>query len=280
MKRIGRLAFLFLAAALAAGAAPADKPDEILLQQAKLLILDKDWSAAQARLEELMAKHPESALLSQAQYYKAECLSEQKGKEWEALNAYQAYLRLPRKNAGFIEESEGSIIELAFRLHQAGDRSAIREIENRLDHENKVIRYYAAFKLSGVSDKAIAARAVPVLRGIAERETDAELRDRARIALMRVAPEELRGIGGESPRGAWVLKIRVWEKGEKEASLSINLPWSLASLALQSIPDQEKRAIKSKGYDLNRILDDLVRSKESLLEIASDDSIVKIWIEK
>ena len=280
MKRIGRLACLFLAAALAAGAAPADKPDEILLQQAKLLILDKDWSAAQARLEELMAKHPESALLGQAQYYKAECLSEQKGKEWEALNAYQAYLRLPRKNAGFIEESEGSIIELAFRLHQAGDRSAIREIENRLDHENKVIRYYAAFKLSGVSDKTVAARAVPVLRGIAERETDAELRDRARIALMRVAPEELRGIGGESPRGAWVLKIRVWEKGEKEASLSINLPWSLASLALQSIPDQEKRAIKSKGYDLSRILDDLVRSKESLLEIASDDSIVKIWIEK
>lgn len=280
MKRIGALAFLFLAAALAAGAATADKPDEILLQQAKLLILDKDWSAAQARLEELMAKHPESALLGQAQYYKAECLSEQKGKEWEALNAYQAYLRLPKKNAGFIEESEGSIIELAFRLHQAGDRSAIREIENRLTHENKVIRYYAAFKLSGVSDKAVAARAVPVLRGIAERETDAELRDRARIALMRVAPEELRGIGGESPRGAWVLKIRVWEKGAKEASLSINLPWSLASLALQSIPDQEKRAIKSKGYDLNRILDDLVRSKESLLEIASDDSIVKIWIEK
>jgi hypothetical protein len=280
MKRIGALAILLLAAALAAGAATADKPDEILLQQAKLLILDKEWSAAQARLEELMAKHPESALLGQAQYYKAECLSEQKGKEWEALNAYQAYLRLPKKNAGFVEESEGSIIELAFRLHQAGDRSAIREIENRLDHENKVIRYYAAFKLSGVSDKAVAARAVPVLRRIAERETDAELRDRARIALMRVAPEELRGIGEESPRGAWVLKIRVWEKGEKEASLSINLPWSLASLALQSIPDQEKRAIRSKGYDLNRILDDLVRSRESILEIASDDSIVKIWIEK
>jgi len=280
MKRIGALAILLLAAALAAGAAAADKPDEILLQQAKLLILDKEWSAAQARLEELMAKHPESALLGQAQYYKAECLSEQKGKEWEALNAYRAYLRLPKKNAGFVEESEGSIIELAFRLHQAGDRSAIREIENRLDHENKVIRYYAAFKLSGVSDKAVAARAVPVLRRIAERETDAELRDRARIALMRVAPEELRGIGEESPRGAWVLKIRVWEKGEKEASLSINLPWSLASLALQSIPDQEKRAIRSKGYDLNRILDDLVRSRESILEIASDDSIVKIWIEK
>ncbi len=280
MKRIGAWVLLFLAAAFAAGAASADKPDELLLQQAKLLILDKAWGEAQARLEELMAKYPASPVLGQAQYYKAECLSEQKGKEWEALNAYQAYLRFPSKNAGFVEESEGSIIELAFRLYQAGDRSAIREIETRLDHENKVIRYYAAFKLSAVSDKAIAARAVPVLRRIAERETDADFRDRARIALMRVAPEELRGIGEEAPRGSWVLKIRVWEKGDKEASLSINLPWALASLALQSIPDEEKRTIRSKGYDLNRILDDLVRSKESLLEIKSEDSIVKIWIEK
>lgn len=280
MKRIAALVVLFLAAVLAAGAAAADKPDEILLQQAKLLILDKEWSQAQARLEELMAKHPESPLLGQAQYYKAECLSEQKGKEWEALNAYQAYLRLPQKSAGLVEESEVSIIDLASRLYLAGDRSALREIEGRLDHENKVVRYYAAFKLSYASDKAVAARSVPVLRRIVERETDAELRDRARIALMRVAPEELRGTDEASPRGSWVLKIRVWEKGEKEASLSINLPWALASLALQSIPDEEKRAIRSKGYDLNRILDDLVRSKESILEIASEDSIIKIWIEK
>lgn len=280
MKRIGAGLLIFLAAALAAGAAAADKPDEILLQQAKLFILDKEWGEAQARLEELMAKHPESALLAQAQYYKAECLSEQKGKEWEALNAYQAYLRLPNKSAGFVEEAESSIIELAFRLHQAGDRSALREIERRLDHESKVIRYYAAFKLSAVSDKAAAARSVPVLKRIAERETDAELRDRAKLALMRVAPEILRGVDDETPRGSWVLKIRVWEKGEEEASLSINIPWALASLALQSIPDEEKRAIRSKGYDLNRILDDLVRSKENILEIASEDSIVKIWIEK
>jgi hypothetical protein len=275
---------------IALGAALASPPgafgqasaDEKLFQDAKLLIFDKKWDAALAKLQQLTDAYAKSPYYSQAVFYKGECLSSIKGRERDALKGYEEYLELGDVNPSLAEEAEGSIIDLAYALYEKGERGFLREIEARLDHRDKVVRYYAAYKLSLIPDRAAASKAVPVLERIIKTEKDPELTDRARIALLRVSPERLQGVekrrrAGDEPR---MLHIRVTKRGQREPVLSLNIPWSLADLALSAMDEEDKAALRAKGRDINRILDDLAKSKEKLFRIEGDDgSIIEIWIE-
>ena len=286
MKKFIPVIAITLALGLGAGvglsAAAQSAPDERLLQEAKLLLFDKKWEAALDRLGRLVEDYPASPYAAQALFYKGECLNSLDGREREALKAYKDYLALPDPNPSLAEESEGSIIDLSYELYGRGDGQAIKDIEARLAHANKVVRYYAAYKLSLVSDKKTAAKSVPVLKSIIASEKDPELRDRARIALMRVSPESLRAVeGGTSSRtGARMLRLRVTKRGQREPALAINIPIALADLALGAMPEEEKAAIRKEGYDLDKIMNELAKSKESILKIVGDDgSIIEIWIE-
>lgn len=256
------------------------QPDEKLFQDAKILIFDKKWESAQEKLEELLEKYPDSPWFSQAVFYRAKCLAEQKGKELEALNAYMSYIELKDRSKSLAEESEVSIIDLAYDLYKRGKKSYLREIEERLSSSKKVIKYYAAFKLSYVREKKVASRGIPVLKEIIKKERDNELRDRAKIALLRVDPSALKDFEEERyERKARILKIRVYEKGEKSPTLKINIPWALADLALGAISEEEKVLMREKGYDLDRILKELAEFKGNIIEIEGEDTIIKIWID-
>ena len=281
MNKTALILSLWLAAAPVGGALAQDRPDERLFQDAKLLLFDKQWAEAQAKLDELIGRHPASALRGQAMFYRAKCLGERKGMEREAVAAYKDYLGLMERNDSLAEEAENSIIDLAFGLYERGEKASLREIEDRLGHRNRSIQYYAAFKLSYAADKAVAAKGVPVLKLIVESERSVELKDRAKIALLRVSPESLKGVSDRAPaRGPSVLKIRIYDKGRREPSLSLNIPWALADLALSAMDDDDKAELRKKGYDLNRIMSELAKSKESILKITGDDgSVIEIWID-
>jgi hypothetical protein len=274
---------LGLGTAATARAGTQAPPDESLFREAKLLVFDKSWEAALDKLDELVDRFPASPLAGQALFYKGECLSALRGRERDALRAYKAYIRLEDAKPSLVEESEGSVVDLAFDLYQAGDASALREIESRLSHPNKVVRYYAAYKMSLVPDKKQAVKAAPVLSQIVETEKDPELLDRARIALLRVSPESLKSAEERQPRTATtarLLHIRIRAAGEKEPAFSLNIPFALADLALSAMDDEDKAALRKKGYDLNKIMSELAKSKESLLRIAGDDgSVIEIWID-
>jgi hypothetical protein len=272
---------ILLLASLVVGAYAQIQPDERLFEEAKVLIFDKKWEAAQDKLEDLLGRYPQSLMKEQALFYRAKCLSERTGREKEAIEAYDSYVRdvkASERNMNLIEDAEISLIDLAFSLYQKGERRFLNAIEGRLESPNKVIRYYAAFKLSYVKDKAVSSRAVPTLRRIIESEPDAELKDRAKIALLRVDPGALRAVGDERPEAQTrILKIQVLEGGKKK--IDINIPWALADLALKAIPDEEKSVMRKKGYDLDRIINELSKTKSSIIEINDDGSVIKIWIE-
>ncbi len=139
---------------------------------------------------------------------------------------------------------------------------------------NKVVRYCAAFKTSYITDRVQAAKSVPILKNIIRDEKDAELRDRARIALMRVDPEALEGMGedGKSQAKTRLLRIEVTEAGK--AKIKINIP--LADLA---IPPKEKQMLRQKGYNLERIMKDLEKTKMSIIEISEEKTLIKLWID-
>lgn len=280
MKKIyASFAILFLVVGMIE-ALPQTKPDELLFQDAKLLLFDKKWEKAEEKLNELLQKYPESSLFPQVLFYKGKCLQEQRNREKQALEAYRKYLQLKDKNLSLIEEVEISVIDLAFRMYERGEASYLGEIEQKLASSNKVIRYYAAFKLSYAKDNKAAVKGVPVLKDIVRKERDAELKDRAKIALLRVDPDALKNfVEKETPQSSRVLKIRVYEKNRKDVKLSINIPWALADLALQAIPEEERRQMRKEGYDIDKLMKELMRFNGKIIEIEGEDSLIKIWID-
>ena len=270
---------IFLLASMLLQAYAQVKPDEKLFREAKILIFDKEWKEAQGKLEEFLENYPKSPWFSQAIFYKAKCLEEQKGKELEALNEYKKYIKLKGRSESLTEESERSIINLALELYKRGKKSYLKEVEKGLSSSNKVVKYYAAIKLSYVKDKKVATRGIPVLKEIIRKERDYELRDRARIALLRIDPKALKDFEEERyERKAKILKIRAWKKGEKDPYLKINIPWALADLALGAISEEEKALMREEGYDLDRIVKELTEIGE-IIRIEDKDTIIKIWID-
>jgi len=268
------MAFSFLQAY---AQAPSDKE---LLQEAKILIFDKKWEQAQQKLDDLLVRYSDSPLYSQALFYKGKCLSEQEGEERKAIEVYKQYKGRKDADKNLIQESEIKIIDLSFDLYEQGRTSYIDEIEQSLRSRDKAVRYYAAIKLSKISDKSTARKGLPVLKDILEREKDTELRDLAKLAVLRIDPDELENIQDHEyetrPR---MLCIRVYDRGEEEASFSLNIPWALADLALSSIPEEDKKKMRDEGYDLDDIMKELTKIKGNILEIKSEDSLIKIWIE-
>lgn len=256
-----------------------EEADE-LLQQAKLLMFDKKWEQAQKKLDKILEQYPYSVTAPQALFYRAKCLENKEGEEQAALKAYKEYIGSERKNDAWAQEAELSIIKLSFALHEKGRSSYLDEIEKRLYRSDKVVKYFAAIKMSAVEDKKEARKALPVLEEILKNEEDNELRDRAKIAMLRVDPDYFRDFEEERyEKRARILKIRMYNKGEREPVFSLNIPWTLADLAIGAIPPKERRELMDEGYDLDELIERLTSFGGDILEIQGKNTIFKIWID-
>jgi hypothetical protein len=277
------LIIIFLAALAGIRAAAQAPPDEKLFQEAKQLFFDEKWEDAQEKFEALLDDYPKSTLVPQAKFYKAECLARQKGHAEEALETYKDYLMGRGRNDSLSEQAETSIIDLAYELYKDDEEGYLDEIEQRLESADKVIRYYAAFKLSLIKDKQVAVQAIPVLERIIFEESDKDLRYRAKIALLRISPDALKRVEDREEQGkAKALKISVIVQGQREPVFSLNIPWALADLAIQAIPEIDKVALRAEGYDLDNIVQQLTRIKGNIIEIRPRDDktrLIRIWIE-
>ena len=282
MKKTALIIFL-LAGLVSIRAAAQEPPDERLFQEAKTLFFDEKWEDAQDKFEEILEDYPRSSLTSQAAFYRAECLARQRDHEEEAIEAYKDFLSSRGRHESLAEQAETSIIDLAYELYKNDEEDYLDEIEQRLESRDRVIRYYAAFKLSLIKDKEVAVQAVPVLERIIVEEEDKDLRDRAKIALLRISPDALKLLEDQEERGrAKALRISVVVQGQREPVFSLNIPWALADLAFQAIPEKDKAALRAEGYDLDRIVHQLTRVRGNIIEIRPQDDktrLIRIWIE-
>jgi len=258
----------------------ATKRYEKLFREAKLLIFDEDWEHALEKLEEILEEYPGSPITSQVFFYKAKCLEETPGRETDAIDAYRDYIRTEDRDDSLVEESEVAIIDLAFNLFKKGKKSYLKEIERRLSSRNEVVSYYAAIQLSFVEDKKIARKAVPVLKGILEDRGDNELADRARIALFRIDPDTLEGVKDSSYRKrTMVFHLEVINRWTKDIGFSLNIPWALADLALTALSEEDLESLEVEGYDIKEIVQDLVHYEGKIVELVTEKSIIRIWID-
>ena len=282
MKKITIGAVIIFLFAVLLQASPWIQKDEKLFREAKILIFDEEWEEALDKLEEFLEDYPSSSLFAQAVFYKAACLKELEDNEVEALQTYKEYLRINGRNRSLTEEAETSIIDLALLLFAKGRVFYLREVEDRLLSENNVIRYYAAFEMSYIENKDIAVRAVPILQRILQEEKDGRLRDRAKIALLRIDPNIVKDLEGEPHEfNVRVLKFSVHKIGKKEPDFFISIPWSLADLIFSIIPEQSRISMKKQGFDIDHIIADLTKLKGKVFEIRDDEEgiLIKIWLE-
>lgn len=253
--------------------------DEELFQEAKILIFDKEWENAQEKLEELLEDFPDSPLHSQVLFYLGRTLENQKGKEKNAISVFKKYILHSDSNEVLTQEAETSIIKLSFVLYEKGRKSYLKEIKARLYRPNRIVRYYAAIRLSYLEDKREASEAIPILKKILEEEEDEELKDKAKIALLRIDSDYFQDYEEKrDERRLMLMKFKVISKRTGEETFSLSIPWALADLALANIPEDAKAELRKEGYDLDRILKEIIEGGR-IIEIETKETIIKIWID-
>lgn len=254
--------------------------DKSIFNKAKLFVFDESWEQALTLLDKLEKNYPESNYLPMTYFYKGKCFEETKQLK-SAIKYFEQFI-IYSDNNSLSEEAEISIINSSFKLYEDGNEKYLKKVTGRLSSFNKNVRYYAAFSLSYAKDKNIAKKSLAVLKKILFDEEDKDLIERAKLAILRVSPNELKRIeknkNSVNKNSARMLKIRVIDKKANKSKVTVNIPFSLAELAIKSLPESEKRVLMEKGYDLNTILKTLVEVKE-IITIEEEDELIKIWIE-
>jgi hypothetical protein len=256
------------------------------LRQAKELFFDRKYAEARLAWQAIQAS-ASGGEAAAAAYHVARC-SESLGEQERALTEYTAFLGRKPSDRTLVEEAKTSRVGLAARLYKAGKRQHLPLLQQALADPSKTVQYYAAFQLAGLGG-TVGQPAVPVLRRILAEEKDADLVDRARLYLLRLDPEALseaqpgpaasaRRSGAQEAR--W-FRLRIYDRGSAEPTVSINIPMALADLVFDSLPDVARDELRKEGIDAEKFW---VRLKKlgptEIVEIKGDDGeLIKIWLE-
>ncbi len=265
--------------------------DQELFNQGKIAIFDKNWGAARGIFQKVIQEYPQSPVVPQANYFIAKCYQFE-GKQVDAIRAYEHFLRLYPKEPFLPGEARSSVVEIAASLMESGDTSYRDRLTAALSDPSKDTRYFAALRCSRLKDALITSMAIPVLREIVNNESEKDLADRARIALLRLDPKGLASSSPEpkrpkegararpSPSAQKMFHLRVYKEGAKEPAVELNLPVSLAQMAVAAMDDSAKAELKKKGVDIDNIWESLNHlGPVKILEIRDGENVIKLWVE-
>ncbi len=272
----GRVSAAVVLALAALAAAPGD------VKNAKALFFDKHYREARQAWEDVRRSGPPDE--ARAALYWVARSSESLGEDDRALDEYASFLALGGTDPVLAEEARTHRVGLAARLVQQGHKERLSIVRDALNDESRTVRYFAAFQLADLGPE-LGRSAVPVLRQILAEEHDNDLLDRAKLKLLRLDPKALQGApsatGRRSARAVQWVKVRVYDAGAREPSVSVNLPLALAELLFKSLPEDARRELGKKGYDEANFWKRLRElGPTQILEIKSGDGgRVEIWTE-
>jgi tetratricopeptide (TPR) repeat protein len=261
--------------------------DQTLFNDGKILIFDQNWPGARNVFERVIQEYPRSSLVPQAYYYIARCYQFQ-GNQKEALKAYGTFLQKFPNEPFLPAEARNAVVELAASLFEKGDRTYRNQLESSLKSPNREVRYFAAIRCSQIKDSALASMSVPVLKEIVAKENEEDLVNRARIALLRLDPTALTRKAETPPEpkkskaksDSRMFHLVVSQKGVAEPIVELNIPVSLAQLAVSALDESAKEEMRKKGFDVDNIWDDLKRlGPANILTFRDKENTVKIWIQ-
>ncbi len=298
--RAGRLASLFTltlglahvprATAEALLAPGPGAQDGRALQTAKALFFDRRYAEARQAWQALQVAGGAGA--EDAAFWVARS-SESLGEHARALDEYERYLAQRPRNTALANEARTARLGLAAQLYKAGQTQRLTLLLGALQDPNRGVREFAALQLATLGSK-VGAPAIPVLRAMLAEQSDADLVDRAKLALLRLDPEALRGAPAEQRRPAQVaaspaqgarrlawIKVRIFEPGATKPSVSVNLPVGLADMVFKSLPDDARRELRHKGFEADNFWERLkaLGPTEILSIDDGNGGRVQIWTE-
>jgi hypothetical protein len=268
--------------------------DAAILREAKAALFDHDWDAAAAECEALVSRFPRSPLVGQARFYLARA-HEGSGRDEQALAAYDLFLSHHAELQEMRQHARTATLGLARKLVDGGQGQYWGRLREGLEDPSREVRAYAAIQVSALSDKRKAREAIPVLVDMVRGEVSRDLQDRARIALLRLDPEVLRTAEEQRPptpaarrsrapaadREPRLIRIRVFQRGSREAIVDLRLPLALGELAFRALSEDSRRSLRrQKGIDLENFWSELKKlGRHKILGIEGEDERVEIWVE-
>jgi tetratricopeptide (TPR) repeat protein len=256
--------------------------DAQTLRKAKTLFFDREYGEAREAWQQVLASGGAEA--EAAPYWIARC-SEKLGQSERALKEYGTYLDARPSDRTLREEARTSRVALAVKLYKKGRTRHLEIISQALDDPSRTVRYFAALQMASLGPE-VGRPAVPVLQAILRKESDQDLVERAKLALLRLDPDALakvapstRSKGGE-PTSGWI-RVRIWEKGASKPQLSLNLPVFLADMVFGSLPDEARDELREEGFDATSFWERLKRSGPTdILTVEGEDGTrIQVWIE-
>ncbi len=284
-----RIGIILLAAIMAGSSllgASESSGEKELLNEGKILMFDKKWEEARLVFQRVTQQYPRSTQTPQAYYLMARCLQLQ-GKDEEAIQGYELFLKMYPNEPFLPAEAHNSIVELAASLLEKGNPSYRDRLLAAMSDPKKEVRYFAAIRSSYLNDRHISSMAVPVLKEIVRKETERELVDRARIALLRLDPKALspqvespERQKSEKPRETRMFHIVVYKQGQSQPVVELNIPASLAQLAIAALDESAKKELKKKGIDVDNVWESLKGiGPTNILTFRDGENLIKIWID-
>jgi hypothetical protein len=72
----------------------------------------------------------------------------------------------------------------------------------------------------------------------------------------------------------------VYEQGASKPVVELNIPISLAQLAITALDESAKRELRKKGFDVDNVWEDLKRlGPTNILTFRDEENTIKIWIQ-
>jgi hypothetical protein len=277
----GTLALAFVMAVALPAPAAAQESEKV--RAAKALTLDRRYAEARKAWEAVRAGST-GADAEAAAYWIARS-SEGLQENDRALREYDAYLALRPRDRALAEEARTSRVTIAVRLYKAGQKDrAATLLKDALFDSSKTVRYYAALQMGGLGPVA-GKPAIPVLRKILAEETDPDLVDRAKLALLRLEPaalpRETPSARTSSARTVRWMRVKIFKPGEQRPKVQINLPLGLAELLFKALPEDALEDLRREGYDAATFWERLrALGPSEIIDIVGEDGErIQIWTE-
>jgi len=264
--------------------------DQEVFNQAKVLMFDKKWEEARGVFQRIIRDYSSSSVVPQAYFFSARCLQLQ-GRFQEAIPAYQDFLSRYPAEPFLPAEARNAVVEMSASLFEKGDASHKDLLLAGLGDNRKEVRYFTALRCSYLEDRQLNSRVVPILKEITRDETERDLLDRARIALLRIDPKALsvqkpteKTPEDDVPRAGRnadtrLFHLEVLEEGSSKPKVELKIPVSLAQLAVAALDESTRREMRKKGIDVDNIWESLKRmGPTDILTFRDGRNVVKIWI--
>ena len=283
--------------ALGPGGPGAAATEDDLFRQVKVDVFDQNWPAVLSGCDEVLKKYPSGPSAPQAEFYRARALTRIPGREAQGLGALRKFVSGHPLDRVMVEEAWAAIFSTACPspAQTAACGAALRE---GLASASPYVSMLAAINASDSSDRALRARALPVLKKAYAAQTDQEIRNEILIAILKIDPQQVpqsdapaptpspAASQGAPPRAGTpsLIRMTVYNKQEKRYDLRVNLPVAFARMLVEAIGDQERKELQHEAQRKGIDLDDIFRAIEKsgagkLLEVDDHTCHIEIWIE-